>query len=133
MKRMMAIAAATVLSAGATAWAQSTATPDTGAVLHGTSTGLGAGAGQGAGGTTLQDEGGPANTSRPARGSGGVTATRQPTGSNPQPVMPDNAQSKKQHAATKSKAAAGKQAPSNKARPGELNPAEPKSSGGVNY
>lgn len=135
MKRLLAIAATTVLMAGGAAWAQSTATPDTGSVLNGISTGMGAGAGQGVGGVTRQDEGAPANTSRPARGTGGMTATQPPTGVNPVPVMPDmHPNSKKQAPATpQATDAAGKQGASNRAKPGQWNPPEPRGSGGVSY
>ncbi len=72
--------------AGGAAWAQSTATPDTGSAIHGLSTGKGrgrTGAGQGQSGTTRQDRGGPANTSKPAVGGGGQSAGRPSTGEPP--------------------------------------------------
>jgi hypothetical protein len=73
------------LFVGGAALAQSTATPDTGSTIHGLSTGNGrgpTGAGQGQSGTTEQDRGGPANTSKPSLGRGsGKLSSRPATGS----------------------------------------------------
>ena len=84
MRRMLATLAAATLLVGGAAWAQSTATPDTGSTIHGLSTGNGrgtTGAGQGQTGTTQQDRGGPANTEKPTLGRGaGKLSTEPPTG-----------------------------------------------------
>jgi hypothetical protein len=80
---MLATVAAAALLGGGAAWAQSTATPDTGSTIHGLSTGNGqgrTGAGQGQTGTTEQDKGGPANTEKPALGRGqGKLSSKPPT------------------------------------------------------
>lgn len=78
---MLATAAAAALLAGGAAWAQSTATPDTGSTIHGLSTGNGqgrTGAGQGQAGTTEQDKGGPANMEKPSAGRGAGTLSSKP-------------------------------------------------------
>jgi hypothetical protein len=81
---MLATLAAATLLVGGAAFAQSTATPDTGATVKGLSTGNGrgtTGAGQGQSGTTQENRGGPANTEKPALGRGaGVVNARPPTG-----------------------------------------------------
>jgi hypothetical protein len=90
MRRMLATAAATFVLVGGAAFAQSTATPDTGATIHGLSTGNGrgpTGAGQGQSGTTQQDRGGPANTEKPSLGRGsGKSSARPTTGGEKKPV-----------------------------------------------
>jgi hypothetical protein len=80
MRRMLATLAVATLFVGSGALAQSTATPDTGSTIHGLSTGNGqgrTGAGQGQAGTTEQNRGGPANTSKPSvgRGAGKLSST----------------------------------------------------------
>ena len=81
---MLATVAAAAMLAGGAAWAQSTATPDTGSTVEGLSTGNGrgrTGAGQGQTGTTEQDKGGPANLEKPTLGRGeGKLSSTPPTG-----------------------------------------------------
>ncbi len=86
---MLATLAASALLVGGAAWAQSTATPDTGSTLRGLSTGQGrgkTGAGQGQSGTTEQDRGGPANTEKPSLGRGGGKLSSSPTTGHKKPT-----------------------------------------------
>ena len=79
---MLATLAVATLFVGSGALAQSTATPDTGSTINGLSTGNGkgpTGAGQGQSGTTQQDQGGPANTSKPSVGKGTGKLSSHPT------------------------------------------------------
>ncbi|HEX6836505.1 MAG TPA: hypothetical protein VF334_08015 [Polyangia bacterium] len=75
--------AAVALLGGGAAWAQSTATPDTGSAIEGLSTGNGrgrTGAGQGQSGTTEQNQGGPANQAQITLGRGeGKLSSAPPT------------------------------------------------------
>ncbi|HEY1586397.1 MAG TPA: hypothetical protein VGH63_11970 [Polyangia bacterium] len=89
MRRMLAALAVASLFVGGAAAAQSTATPDTGSTIHGLSTGNGrgtTGAGQGRSGTTQQDRGGPANTSKPSLGRGAGKLSSQPATGEQKPV-----------------------------------------------
>jgi hypothetical protein len=89
MRQMLATLAVASLFVGGAALAQSTATPDTGSTIHGLSTGNGrgpTGAGQGRPGTTQQDRGGPANTSKPSLGRGAGKVSSQPATGEPKPA-----------------------------------------------
>jgi hypothetical protein len=89
MRRMLATLAVASLFVGGAALAQSTATPDTGSTVHGLSTGNGrgtTGAGQGQSGTTQQNRGGPANTSKPSLGRGGGKVSSRPATGEQKPV-----------------------------------------------
>ncbi|HWE31714.1 MAG TPA: hypothetical protein VHB97_27125 [Polyangia bacterium] len=86
---MLATLAAATMLVGGAAWAQSTATPDTGSTIPGLSTGNGrgqTGVGQGQSGTTQQNRGGPANTSKPALGRGAGKVSSHPTTGEKKPV-----------------------------------------------